>query len=98
MYGAGEFELREGGIKWEPCAKRTRWFQAGSLSDPVFDIYNHSRQGWSKIGANNEVPYALIVSIKAPNVPDLYNQILRTYAGVLAPITPRLRAQVVSRT
>ena len=98
MYGAGEFELREGGIKWEPCAKRTQWFQARSLSDPVFDIYNHSRQGWSKIGANTEVPYALIVSIKALNVPDLYNQILRTYAGVLAPITPRLRAQVVSRT
>ena len=98
MYGAGEFELREGGLKWEPCVKRTRWFRAASLSDPVFDIYNHSRHGWSKTGANNQVPYALIISIKAPKAPDLYNQILRTYSGVLTPITPKLRVQIAPRT
>ena len=98
MYGVGEFELREGGLKWEPCVKRTRVFRATSLSDPVFDIYNHSRHGGSKVGANNEVPYALIVSINAPKVPDLYNQILRTYSGVLTPITPRLRVQIAPRT
>lgn len=97
MYGAGEYELREGGLKWEPCVKRTRWFQASSLLDPVFDIYNHSRHGGSRIGANNEVPYALIVSIKAPKVPDLYNQILRTYSGVLTPITPTLYVQIAPR-
>ena len=98
MYGAGEYELREGGLKWEPCVKRTRWFQAPSLLDPVFDIYNHSRRGGSRIGANNEVPYALIVSIKAPRVPDLYNQILRTYSGVLTPITATLHVQIAPRT
>ena len=98
MYGTGEFELREGGLKWEPCVKRTRWFQSGSLSDPVFDIYNHSRRGWSRFGANDQVPYALIVSVKAPKVPDLYNQILRTYSGVLTPITPKLRVQIAPTT
>ena len=97
MYGRGELELREGGLKWEPCVKRERRFQARSLSDPVFDIYNHSRQPGSRVSTNNPVPYALIISIKAPKVPDLYNQILRAHAGVLIPIVPRLRLRVGPR-
>ena len=96
MYGQGEFELREGGLKWEPCAKSIRNFQARSLSDPVFDIYNHNRQPGSKVGTENPVPYALVISIKAPRVPDLYNQIVRDHAGILIPITPKLRLPVSS--
>ena len=91
MYGGGEFELREGGLKWEPCVKRTRRFQAKSLSSPAFDIYNHSRQPGSRIGTDSEVPYALIITIKAPKIPDLYNRIVRAHAGVLIPIAPKLR-------
>ena len=97
MYGGGEFELREGGLKWEPCAKRTRRFQAKSLLNPVFDIYNHSRQPGSRVGTDNPVPYTLIISIKAPKIPDLYNQIVRAHAGVLIPITPKLRLPVAPR-
>ena len=88
MYGGGEYELREGGLKWEPCLKSSRRFRATSLLDPVFDIYNHNRQPGSKVGNNSPVPYALITSIKAPKIPDLYNQIVRAHAGVLIPITP----------
>ena len=97
MYGGGEFELRAGGLKWEPCVKRTRRFHAKSLFSPVFDIYNHSRQPGSRVGTDNPVPYTLIVSIKAPKIPDLYNQIVRAYAGVLIPITPKLRLPVTSQ-
>ena len=97
MYGGGEFELRGGGLKWEPCAKRTRRYQAKSLLNPVFDIYNHSRQPGSRVGTDNPVPYTLIISIKAPKIPDLYNQIVRAHAGVLIPITPKLRLPVAPR-
>ena len=97
MYGRSEFELREGGLKWEPCAKRTRKFQARSLLDPVFDIYNHNRQPGSTVGTDNPVPYALIVTVKAPKIPDLYNRIVRAHAGVLIPITPKLRLPITSR-
>ena len=97
MYGRSEFELREGGLKWEPCAKRTRKFQARSLLGPVFDIYNHNRQPGSTVGTDNPVPYALIVTVKAPKIPDLYNRIVRAHAGVLIPITPKLRLPITSR-
>ena len=98
MYGKGEYELREGGLKWEPCAKRSRRFHAKTLFEPAFDIYNHSREPGSRVGADNPVPYALIISIQAPSVPDLYNQIVRAHAGVLIPITPRLRLPVTTQT
>ncbi|MYC08243.1 MAG: S8 family peptidase [Chloroflexi bacterium] len=94
MYGGSEFELREGGLKWEPCVKSTKRFRATSLSDPVFDIYNHGRQPGSKSNSDSPVPYALVIGIKTPSVPDLYNQIVRTFAGVLIPITPKLRLPV----
>ena len=93
MYSGSEFELREGGLKWEPCVKRTRRFQAKSLMNPVFDIYNHSRRPGSTGGIDQPIPYALIIGIKAPRIPDLYNRIVRTHAGVLVPIAPRLRLQ-----
>ena len=92
------FELREGGLKWEPCVKRTRRFQAKSLLSPAFDIYNHSRQPGSRIGTDSEVPYALIITIKAPKIPDLYNRIVRAHAGALIPITPKLRLRLTPRT
>ena len=97
MYGGGEFELREGGSKWEPCVKRSRCFLPKSLHNPVFDIYNHSRKSGSKFGSDTPLPYALIVSIKAPKVANLYDQLVRAYAGILIPITPKLRLQVAPR-
>ena len=93
MYGDGEFETR-GGLKWEPVVKRYKTFQARTLSKPIFDIYNHSRQPGSNRGTDDSLPYALVISLRAPKVPDLYDQVVRAYAGVLVPITPRLRLQV----
>ena len=97
MYPGAEYDLRGGGLKWEPCVKRARTFRATTLLKPVFDIYNHSRQPGSRVGTDNPVPYTLIISIKAPKIPDLYNQIVRAHAGVLIPITPKLRLPVAPR-
>lgn len=97
MYGRGEYELRGGGLKWEPCAKGVRRLRASSLSEPSFDIYSHSRVPGSRAGTDTPVPYSLIITIRAPSVPELYNQIVRAHAGVLAPITPSLRLPVSTR-
>ena len=94
MYGGNGDETRLGGLKWEPCAKRTRSFRAKSISDPVFDIYNHSRRAGTRVGIDKPVPYALIVTVSAPKIPDLYNRIVRNHAGVLTPITPKVRLPV----
>lgn len=47
-----------------------------------------------KVADPQPIPYALVVSLKAPKVPDLYNRVVRGYANILIPIQPRFRIQV----
>ncbi len=94
MYGKGEYEIREGGLKWEPCAKRSRSFRYSTLDGPVFDIYYHNREeGLSSIHAH-PIPYSLIITMDAPKIRDLYDQVIRNYANVLIPIRPQLRIRI----
>lgn len=94
MYSAAEFELREDGQKWEPCIKATKRKRSASLVKPVFDIQYQHREGLGRAVDPKPIPYALIIGLRTPNVQDLYNRVLRTYANVLIPIQPRLRLPI----
>jgi len=96
MYGAAEFVLRDDGHKWEPCLRHTRTLRASGLNNPCFDIYYHHREAGIAAAAPEPIPYAFIISLRAPSVPDLYNRVVRAYANVLVPLRPRLRIQVQS--
>lgn len=96
MYGAAEYEVREEGHKWEPCLRNERPFFPSSLQEPCFDIYYHQRLGGTKPVNSRPIRYALIVTLRAPKVIDLYNQVLRAHAKVLVPIKPRIRIQVAT--
>src|SRR3990172_9775378 len=80
------YTFKEGGPKWEPCAKRSRTFSASSLSRPVFDIYHHLREDGRATNRDRAIPFTLVVSVRAPRVHDLYDRVVRAYAGVLVPI------------
>ncbi|PKU50091.1 peptidase S8 and S53, subtilisin, kexin, sedolisin [Lysinibacillus fusiformis] len=94
VFGNAELELREDGHKWEPCLKASQTFLAGSLLNPVFDIYYHNREEGQALRIPKPIPYALVISIKAPKVPDLYNRVVRTYSNILVPLKPQLRIQL----
>lgn len=94
MYGASEARLREDGHKWEPCLRAQVEMRAGSLSNACFDIYYHHRESATKAADPQPIPYAFLVGLKAPKVPDLYDQIVRAYSHVLVPITPQVRITV----
>jgi hypothetical protein len=96
MYGASELVLREDGHKWEPCLRDSRTLRATSLNSPCFDIYYHHREAGIRAAAPQPIPYAFIISLRAPRIPDLYNRVVRAYANVLVPLRPRLRLQVQS--
>ena len=68
--------------------------KAASLSNPCFDIYYHHRENGTAATDPSPIPYALVVSLKAPNVPDLYNQVVRNYANILMPLRPSIQLQV----
>ena len=86
--------MREAGYKWEPSLRHTEKFRASTLSDPCFDIYYHHRQNGMAAVLPQPIPYAFVVSVRAPRTADLYNQVVRTYQNILIPLRPQLRINV----
>jgi hypothetical protein len=94
LYHSPEYQLRAEDFKWEPCRRNTQKYNAAKLNEPFFDIYYHSRESATKAQMPDPIPYAFIVGVKAPEVKDLYNRIVRAYSSVLVPLRPQLRIAV----
>jgi hypothetical protein len=94
LYCAPEYVLRAEDFKWEPCRRNMQKFDGAKLKEPCFDIYYHNRESAAKMQMPDPIPYAFVVSLKAPEVKDLYNRIVRAYSGILVPIRPQLRITV----
>lgn len=94
LYKTAEYELRSDAHKWETCVKASQTLRGSSLYRPSFDIYYHHRGNSAAITNPQPIPYALVVSLKAPKVPDLYDQVVRTYAHQLVQLRPQTRIQV----
>ncbi len=94
LYGAAEYDLRGEGGKWEPCIRATCNCRASKLDAPCLDIYYHAREEAEKARRPRPIPYALVIGIKAPRVPDLYNRIVRAHVGVLVPLRPMIQIPI----
>jgi len=97
LYGKPEIMLREDGHKWEPCLHHEERLRSKSLSEPCFDIYYHHRESGMKVVDPQPIPYAFVVSLKAPKVSTLYNQVVRAYANILVPLQPQTRIHIRPR-
>ncbi|WP_311790630.1 MULTISPECIES: S8 family peptidase [Pantoea] len=88
---ANEQERRSDMGKWETVLHASKGMRGSSLNKPVFDIHYNARQGGGAIQNNkaDKIKYALILTITANKHPDLYNDILRSYNQILAPIQPQ---------
>lgn len=91
LYGPDESSMREAMYKWEPCLRHTEHLRASSLKEPCFDIYYHHRQGGRAADLPQPIPYALVVSLKSPKNPELYNGTVRAYSNILVALKPRVR-------
>jgi hypothetical protein len=91
LYGPDESSMREAMYKWEPCLRHTEHLRASSLKGPCFDIYYHHRQGGRAADLPQPIPYALIVGLKSPKNPELYNGTVRAYSNILVALRPRVR-------
>lgn len=89
-----EQELREDAHKWETCLHMRKRKQAASLHDPVFDIhYNAPSEGHGD-GTPRRIRYALVISVEAPKVKDLYDRVVRTYRAKLQPLNPVIEVPI----
>ncbi|WP_263386010.1 S8 family peptidase [Granulicella arctica] len=91
---SSEEELRRDAHQWETCVKRTRGFMGTSLNDPVFDIHYNARKGGALYKGAKPIPYALVVTVHAKNVTDLYDRVSQRYRTQLEALRPVIQLPV----
>lgn len=83
-----ELRLRTDAHKWETVLQRERRFQAKSLREPVFDLHYNARTGGAPAVQAEKIRYALVIDVTSSRMSDLYDRVLRTYAGRLEAFRP----------
>lgn len=90
-----EQQLRTDAHKWETCLhihkKRKR---ATSLNEPVFDIHYNARSEGHNDSAPHSIRYALVITVEAPKVKDLYDRVVRAYRAKLQPLNPVIEVPI----
>ncbi len=81
-------ELRRDAWKWENCLHGSVRFQGRSLRNPIFDIHYNPRLEGRNFSPEEELAYALVVSVQAKKLSDLYDTIVRKYATQIEPLRP----------
>ena len=92
-----EQELRSDSHKWETVKHKTAVFKADRLKRPAFDVRHVFRLDDLPPDTNPDVAYALVITLKTPAVPDLYDQVVRTYAARLEILQPRIDIPITIR-
>ena len=82
--------MRHKARKWENCLQASKRKRGSSLRNPCFDIHYNLRSKSHNFTPDEKLAYALIATVQAKNVPDLYDQIVRKYATRLKQLTPIL--------
>lgn len=92
--GATEHELRRDAWKWENCLHATCRKRGSSLQNPCFDIHYNSRLESRNFTPSEKLSYAMVVTVRAKGVANLYDQIVRLYATQIEPLRPGLEVQI----
>ena len=93
-----EQQLRGDAHKWETCLHQRIGKQARSLDGPVFDIHYNARSESRNDVRADKIRYALVLTVEAPRVKDLYDRVVRTYRAQLQPLTPIIEVPVRTGT
>jgi len=80
--------LRNDAQKWETTLHADRRFRGTSLLQPVFDVHYNARSSGGAAKEAKKIRYALVVTVRSPRTPELYDNVLRTYAGQLEALQP----------
>ena len=87
-FGMPEHLIRNDAHQWETVRHAKRKMRGLSLVNPCFDIHLNPRdEGHDTSG--EKVPYAMVITIDAPRVPDLFEKIFDRYRFQLEELKPR---------
>jgi hypothetical protein len=65
-----------------------------TLRNPVLDIHYNARLGGRNFAPEEKLPYALVISVQVKNLGNLYDQVIRKYAGQLEALRPVIQIPV----
>jgi len=80
--------LRNDAQKWETTLNASKTFRSSSLEKPVFDIHYNARTSGGRAIEPDKIRYALVVTIRAKGTPNIYDLVVRAYAGQLEVLVP----------
>ncbi|WP_323743720.1 S8 family peptidase [Clavibacter phaseoli] len=83
-----EGALRRDAQLWETTLNNSRSMRGSSLRNPVFDVHYNARANGGNAQSARAVPYALVVSVESRRTVDLYDRVLRAFAGRLEALQP----------
>ena len=84
-----ETERRKNAHKWETTLHKDKIKRSSSLHDPAFFIHHGARVQGRSTTSGDEIPYALVLNVRAGNDNTLYDRIVtqyRTYLEVMRPV------------
>lgn len=91
--GMPEQLLRSDAHQWETVRHASKRMRGDSLVNPCFDIHLNPRdEGHDTDG--EKVPYAMVVTVDAPRMPDLFERIFSRYRFTLEELRPRFEIQL----
>lgn len=88
-----EAEQRADLNKWETVLHSTHTFLGKSLKESVFDVHYNARDSGAPATGAERIPYALVITVRAPRHADLHQQILDAHA-VLEALQPAVTLQL----
>lgn len=93
--GLPELQLRNNEHKWETTLSVVnRKFQGKTLPNPAFDIHYTPRFAGHEVSHAPELPYALIVTLRVPKMPDLYDRVWAKYRHQLTQMVPHIEPRI----
>jgi hypothetical protein len=91
---ATEKEHRRDAHKWETVLHRRKRMRGSSLKNPVFDIHFAPRAFGAPVFTTDKIRYALVITIKSPRTPDVYDRIVQRYRTQIRPLRPLIEIPI----
>ncbi|CAH0179718.1 hypothetical protein SRABI44_01997 [Microbacterium foliorum] len=89
-----EGTLRRDAQKWETTLNRVETMRGSGLRNPVFDVHYNARLHGGDARSPRAIPYALVVTVESRRTVDLYDRVVRAYAGRLEALQPVIELPV----
>ncbi|GAB3393361.1 hypothetical protein GCM10027568_22310 [Humibacter soli] len=83
-----EGTLRRDAQLWETTLNSSRTMRGSGLRNPVFDVHYNARANGANAQSPRAIPYALVVTVESTRTVDLYDRVLRAFAGRLEALQP----------